>query len=218
VIVELETTPMPGRIRALPRTKVGYPVPYFAATVGGVRDFRVGDPDAFVACTSGRACWICGQRRRRREAAFTIGPMCCVNRVTPDPPSHVECAEYAAKACPFMARPSMVRRDRGLPENVGSAGVSITRNPGVCLIWVTGEWSTFRTPHGGQGVLFQLGEPAAVSWWAHGRPAIRAEILDSIESGLPLLDAQCDLDADPVESRRVLARCYERALRYLPAA
>jgi hypothetical protein len=89
VIEELERTPMPGRIRALPRTKAGYPVPYFAVEVEGVRDFRA---------------------------------------------------------------------------------------------------------------------------------ATRAEVMASIDSGYPLLDAQCDLDDDPEDSRRLLRGEYERALRYLPVA
>lgn len=215
----LRTTPMPSRIRALPRNRVGYPIPYFAATIDGERDFRVGDPDAYVGCIRNRLCWVCGQRRRAGEHAFVIGPMCAVNRVSQDPPSHLECAEYAAKVCPFMVRPNMVRRERGLPENVGNAGVAILRNPGTCLVWVTGQFRTFRPPVGGEhGVLFKLGDPHTWSWWSCGRQATRAEVLESIESGLPLLDVQCDLDDDPAASRRELARQHRAALRYLPAA
>lgn len=214
----LRTVPMPGRIRALPRNKAGYPIPYFAAHIDGERDFRVGDPQAYRACIRDRLCWICGQRRRRDESAFVIGPMCAVNRISQDPPSHRECAEYGAQVCPFMARPDMTRRHRGLPPDVGNAGIAIKRNPGACLVWVVRSWSTFRPPvGGGYGVLFRLGEPIATSWWACGRPATRAEVLASIDSGLPLLDEQCDHDPDPAHSRQVLAAAYTQALRYLPA-
>jgi hypothetical protein len=210
---------MPSRIRALPRNRVGYPIPFFAAEIDGERDFRVGDPAAYRACIRDRLCWVCGQRRRKGENAFVIGPMCAVNRVSQDPPSHLGCAEYAAQVCPFMARPNMVRRERGLPENVGNAGVAIMRNPGACLVWVTREWKTFRPPAGAEyGVLFELGEPSAWSWWACGRPATRAEVEESINTGLPLLDEQCDMDADPAASRGALARQHRAALRYLPAA
>lgn len=183
---------MPPRIRALPRNKAGYPIPYFAATIDGERDFRVGDPDAYARCLRDRACWVCGQRRTGVDA-FVIGPMCVVNLITPDPPSHLDCAEYAAKVCPFMAVPSMVRRERGLPEGTGHPGVCIPRNPGVCAIVATNAWTTFRPPIGGQyGVLFNLNRPAAVTWWAEGRTATRAEVLASIDSGMPLLREQCD--------------------------
>jgi hypothetical protein len=214
----LRSVPMPGRIRALPRNRVGYPIPFFAATIDGERDFRVGDPDAYRACITDRACWVCGQRRRAKEHAFVVGPMCVVNRISQDPPCHVECAEYAAKVCPFMARPNMVRRERGLPDNIGNAGVAIQRNPGACLIWVTDKFELIRpSVGGGYGVLFKFGEPTSTSWWAHSRPATREEVLESMESGLPLLDEQCDHDDDPAESRKVLRRQYEQALRYVPA-
>lgn len=158
----LSGVPMPNRIRALPRNKAGYPIPYFAATIDGEPDFRVGDPAAYAACIRERHCWVCGQRRARSENAFVIGSMCAVNRISQDPPCHVQCAEYAAQVCPFMARPSMVRRERGLPENIGNAGISIPRNPGACLVWITRTWATFRPGVGdGYGVLFRLGDPEA---------------------------------------------------------
>jgi hypothetical protein len=214
----LRSVAMPSRIRALPRNRVGYPIPYFAAVVDGELDFRVGDSTAYEACIRDRVCWVCGQRRRRAENVFLIGPMCAINRVSQDPPSHAECAEYAAKVCPFLARPNMVRRTRGLPDDTGNAGVAILRNPGVCLVWATATWRTFVPPVGdGYGVLFQLGDPTSTSWWTRGRPATRAEVEASIESGLPLLDAQCDEERDPARARLVLAAQHKQALRYLPA-
>jgi hypothetical protein len=213
----LRTVPMPGRIRALPRNKVGYPIPFFAAEIDGVRDFRVGDPDAYRRCVIDRLCWVCGQRRPREENAFVVGPMCAVNRISQDPPCHRECAQYAAQVCPFMARPAMVRRHSGLPEDIGNVGIAIPRNPGACLVWDARTFQTFRPPVGGEfGVLFSFGDPTHWSWWACGRPATRAEVLASFESGLPLLEEQCDLDRDPAGARRALARQYERALTMLP--
>lgn len=215
----LRTVPMPGRVRALPRNKVGYPIPFFAAEIDGVRDFRVGDPDAYRRCASReRLCWICGQPRRKGENAFVVGPMCAVNRTSQDPPCHRACAEYGARVCPFMARPAMVRRHGGLPEGVGNAGIAIMRNPGVSLVWDTPTWETFRPPVGAEfGVLFEFGDPAYVSWWACGRYATRDEVLASFESGLPLLEEQCDLDKDPAAARRALVRLRNRALRLIPA-
>lgn len=210
--------PMPSRIRALPRNRAGYPIPYFAAEIDGERDFRVGDTDAYAACIRDRVCWVCGQRRTRVDA-FVIGPMCAVNRITQDPPCHLACAVYSVRACPFMARPSMVRRERGLPDGSGVAGFPIDRNPGVGCIWVTNKWSTFRPPRGGQhGVLFELDKPVEVTWWAHGRPATRAEAVAAIDSGMPLLERAADADPDPAGARRDLAACRQLVDQFLPAA
>lgn len=205
--------PMPDRVAALPRNRAGYPVPFFVATVDGEPDFRVTKTFAHVACLADRRCWICGQRGGADLAAFTIGPMCAVNRITSEPPSHVECAEYAAKACPFLSRPGMVRRERGLPAARTAAGTMIKRNPGVALVWVTHQWTTFPQ---GNGLLFELGEPSAVSWWAHGRPATRSEVVASITSGMPLLE-ECCVGPHYLEDVAELTEQYERALRYLPA-
>lgn len=213
----LRSVPMPSRIRALPRNKAGYPIPYFAAEVDGVRDFRVGDPDAYERCILKKLCWVCGQQRTGGDA-FVVGPMCLVNLTTPDPPSHLVCAEYAVKVCPFLAIPAMVRRERGLPEGTGTAGIMIKRNPGVSVVVVSRRWRTWRPPGDTtHGILFNLGIPSSVSWWAEGRPATRAEVLASIDSGLPLLEEQCDLDERPAVARKVLARQRRDALAWLPA-
>lgn len=204
---------VPDRIAALPRNRAGYPVPYFVATIDGEPDFRVAKTFAAIACIADQRCWICGQRGGRDLAAFTIGPMCAVNRITSEPPAHVECAEYAARTCPFLTRPAMVRRERGLPVGGTVAGTMIKRNPGVALVWVTHQWTPFPATN---GLLFELGEPSAVSWWAHGRPATRAEVVTSIDSGLPLLLEQC-AGPDYLEDAAELADQYGRALRYLPA-
>lgn len=216
----LQTVPMPGRIRALPRNKAGYPIPFFAADIDGVRDLRVGDTEAFAACLRDRKCWICGQKRTGNDT-FVIGPMCVINRVTADPPAHLDCALYAVQVCPFLAIPAMVRRERGLPENVTNAGISIKRNPGVAVVYSTNAWVTFRPHTGGRSsVLFDLGRgtPAHLSWWSEGRPATRAEVEESINSGLPLLDRECDRDQRPDDSRQDLQRRYRQTMILLPKA
>lgn len=155
----------------------------------GVPDFRVIGVDKLGDAVRFGLCWVCG-RPRGRHAAFVVGPMCAVNRVSPEPPSHLDCARYAATACPFLATPTMVRRTSNLPATrVAAAGTTITRNPGVALVWSSRTWRPFTAPRpdGGAGVLFDVGEPTATRWYAHGRPATRGEVTASIEAGLPLL-------------------------------
>jgi hypothetical protein len=58
--------------------------------------------------------------------------------------------------------------------------------------------------------LFSLGEPAEVLWFAQGRPATRAEVMASIESGYPsLLEIAASEGAEAVaELERQRARVW----------
>src|SRR5205085_2956452 len=133
-------------------------------------------------------CWLCGQRLGT-YLAFVIGPMCAINRISSEPPSHRDCAEFAAVACPFLARPQAQRRTANLDPNVEpAAGMPIKRNPGVALVWVTREYKIVSAPkaQGGSGWLWQVGRPTAVRWYAEGRTATRDEVMASITSGMPV--------------------------------
>jgi hypothetical protein len=208
----------PGRIAQLPRDKHHRPVPWFVAWVNGAYDFRVIRAGAIREAQLLRLCWVCGVTFQRQEdRAFVIGPMCAVNRVSAEPPSHRDCAVYSATNCPFLATPGMVRRERHMPEGAANpAGTMIRRNPGVALVWVTGyrAWKPFQDDGG--GTLFNIGEPKEALWFAHGRPARRAEVLASINSGLPILREMAE--ADGAEAVAELGRMHERALAHVPGA
>ena len=204
--------PLPRRMLSLPIGKNGYPIPWFVAEINGSReDFRIADPGKVRQCIDRHLCWVCGQPCGV-HLAFVIGPMCTVNRLSADPFSHLECAEYSVKSCPFMLRPHMVRREdertEAMEENVG--GVMIKRNPGVMAIWVTKSYSAEVDEH---GCLFRLDAPEAITWWREGRPATRAEIEESINSGLPILREMC---RTPDENKK-LDEAIKRARTLLPA-
>jgi hypothetical protein len=176
--------PMPARIRALPVDHRGFPVPYFVALVDGKPDHRVMDPGKLPRAVNHRLCWTCGQKLGV-HLAFIIGPMCAINRTVSEPPSHRECAEYALKVCPFLSIPAKARREKNLPENVQDpAGVMLKRNPGALALWMCRNFRVWRIHN---GVLFRLGDPSEVQWYAEGRMATRAEVDASIEGGLPTL-------------------------------
>lgn len=208
---------VPGRIARLPRNKVGYPVPWFVAVIDGTPDFRVIRPGGIETALRGRLCWTCGIAFQRREdRAFVIGPMCAVNRVSAEPASHLDCAVYAATHCPFLATPQMVRRERHMPGGTSApAGEMIRRNPGVALVWVTGykSWSTFGDGNG--GTLFGVGEPKRVLWFARGREAARAEVMESISSGLPILREMAETEGPSAVAE--LERMHQRALGLAPS-
>jgi hypothetical protein len=213
----LEVVTMPPRIARLPRNKAGYPIPWFVAELDdGTRDFRVASEERQIDAIRLKLCWVCGGPSGA-YAAFVIGPMCAVNRISAEPPAHRDCAIYSARVCPFLAVPRMRRRENNLPDGmVEAAGGPIRRNPGVALVWVTRTFTVFRAPMGNQGRLHRFGDPTEVLWYAEGRTATRAEILASMESGLPALQEACQLDDDPADSLRMLDKDYQRALALLP--
>jgi hypothetical protein len=204
---------LPARIAALPTDERGYPVPRFVHKIDGKPDFRVIAPGWLARAHNKKLCWVCGDKLGR-HLAFVIGPMCAINRVSSEPASHLECARFSVQACPFLSHPERRRDERGLPEDRAVSGIAIARNPGVTLIWVTEHYQAFKTPDG--GVLFEFGEPTALEWYARGRPATRAEIMHSIDTGLPLLrQVAAQEGADAVAA---LQRDIDRGLKLVPAA
>lgn len=201
--------PLIDRIAALPIDERGYPVPFFVAWIDGKPDFRMVDPEKLVQCVKGKLCWVCGQPMGRNKV-FLIGPMCCITRTTAEPPSHLNCAEWSVKGCPFLTRPNMVRREddftRANEENV--PGEMIKRNPGVTAMWSTSYYTMFPDPAG--KVLFQVGSPEGVSWWKEGRPATRQDVMESIESGIHFLLEACDREPTPRHRDDALAELAER--------
>jgi hypothetical protein len=99
-------------------------------------------------------------------------------------------------------------------EAAEPAGIAIKRNPGVTLLWTTRRYRPYRDPMTG-GVLFNIGDPSRVEWFTEGRTATRAEVMASIDSGLPLLREVAE-----EEGPRALAeldRYVERAMPLVPA-
>jgi hypothetical protein len=212
--------PLPPRMARLPLDARGYPVPWFVpwfdaagelCTPGtGTPNFHTVTSEKIALAALAGICWICGGRLGTFRS-FVLGPMCAINRVSSEPPSHFECATFAAKACPFLTRPKMRRLD---PEG-GAAGVMDPRNPGVALVWTTRLFRPFRAEVGNPGTLFEVGKPEHVEWYAEGRPATRQEVIDSIDGGLPKLRRLAELDG-PEAVAELTIRC-GLAMRLVPA-
>lgn len=203
---------IPARIKKLPLNKDGYPVPWFVAWIDGAPDFRVIGPGKLQDAVRMKLCWVCGEPLGG-WLAFVIGPMCALNRVSSEPPSHRQCAEFSAKACPFLSNPERPRRENNLPEgHQNPAGISIDRNPGVTLVWITKSYKIIRLD---RGVLFDIGPLEEALWYARGRAATREEVTASIESGLPQLEAAAKEDGE--QALDLLAKRKEAAMAFLPA-
>jgi hypothetical protein len=174
---------IPDRMKNLSIDERGFLVPWFVPYVDGKPEFRGMDGEKFLIAIRHKRCWLCGQPLGR-FMVFVIGPMCAVNRVSAEPPSHRDCALYAAQACPFLSQPRMRRNEKDLPEDGTAAGFALKRNPGCTLLWTTLSYRVFKAPN---GMLLQVGEPESLEYFVEGRKATREEILESMQSGLPLL-------------------------------
>lgn len=178
---DIEAPPIKMRHLRIDR---GFPVPWFVAWVDGKPEFRMADGAKLALALKKRLCWVCGGPLDK-FMTFVIGPMCGINRTTSEPGCHRECALYSVKNCPFLSKPQMIRRENDLPEGGEIAGHMIRRNPGVSLLWRTAKMELFDDGRG--RVLIQIGPPSGIEWWSQRRPARRAEVEESVRTGLPVL-------------------------------
>ena len=226
---------MNHRIHKLKRDHRGFPVPWFVQWFKEVRknpdgtpqrepcDYGVGEPDFRVMDSQklGLAirndlCWVCGEKLGTFNKAFTIGPMCAINRTISEPPSHFSCAMFSVRACPFLMRPRMRRNEKDIPEQgMPAPGFHLDRNPGVICIWVTKSYRVFRAYAGDPGLLLRIGDPLQVHWFAEGQPATRAQVEASIESGYPSLLQMAQRDGDSAIA--ALAKMKAQAMALLPS-
>jgi hypothetical protein len=214
---------IPKRMQKLPLSDKGFPIPAFVAwlatdsdrylpegTFGARRDFRIVDPLYMDRCFRLTRCWLCGEPLGQYRI-FAIGPMCVVNRTTMEPPSHRHCAEYAVKACPFLVNPRARRNLKDLPEESSAPGTMIHRNPGATALYQTNDYRRFRVQN---GMLCRLGAPERMEWYCEGRRATKKEVVDSIESGMPLLMKEAQIDGP--EAVADLRKMRTEARRWLP--
>jgi hypothetical protein len=195
-----ELTPLPPMMRSLHLDDRGYPVPWFVAwvptTIGHQQvvmkpEFRAMDPKKWARAIREKICWVCGHQLGKKFV-FVVGPMCGVNRISSEPPSHVDCARWSAINCPFLNLREKRRRGSVVEELPGArdaAGIAIERNPGVTLLWHTSSFFVFDDGLGKGGKLVEMGEPRALEWYCRGRNAESVEIREAIDAGLPSLYA-----------------------------
>ena len=197
---------------SLPVDDRGYVVPWFVDWLDGKPEFRAMDPKKWVRAVREKLCWVCGERMGR-YMVFVAGPMCGINRTSSEPPAHRECAEWSARNCPFLSNSQAIRRvDEVITGDMGNvAGFALTRNPGVSMLWCCVDYSVFNDGKGKP--LLHMGDPAWVEWYAEGKPATRAQVMASIETGLPALAAVA-MQQDG--AMKYLTECRERFEKYLP--
>jgi hypothetical protein len=195
--------------------KRGYPVPWFVQWIMDEPDFRVVSPRKFQMAVRFGYCWICGERLGARKT-FVMGTLNILNRVTSEPACHIDCARFAAVACPFLAIPQAQYREP--PQGATKLAEVTGRNPGVVALWTT---KTFKMVPAGEGKkLIVVSEPVAVEWFAEGKHASRAQVRESLDEGLHLVYrpiAQNPLKLQRIDDIIEFENSYHKALKFLPS-
>lgn len=201
----------PARMRSRPIDHRGYTIPWFVAEIDGVLDLRIADSAKRVKAIRHRLCWVCGEKLGV-HLTFVIGPMCVVNRVTSEPPVHMECGLYSVKACPFLTRPRAQYRTANMPEGCADpGGIALTHNPGACALYTTRSFGVMQLDN---GFLLRLGDAESVQFWHAGRIATRAEVDDAVNIGLPKLRKMAEEDGPHAVAQ--LAEMLEAAAFWFP--
>jgi ferredoxin len=208
-------TIVPDKMRRRPLDARGYPVPWFVAWIAGKPDFRIVDPNKFRLAVDKRRCWLCGGPIGK-FATFVLGPMCMVNRISAEPPSHMECAKFAVRGCPFLTIPTAQYRDAVLPADARANPGMLTHNPEVSALWTCSEWQTVAAvdADGSRGTLVEFGDAKTVSYWREGREATPREVRGAFNNGLTKLQNAAAAEGGTAPAR--LARLVDAALFYLP--
>lgn len=101
-----------------------------------------------------------------------------------------------------------------MPEGGSISGIPILRNPGVACLWFCRGFEVF-PDHKGE-CLIRLPGPSMVRWYREGRKATRAEIMESIDTGLPILREMAARQGPA--AILALAQAIQRGLKFVPAA
>ncbi|QKW22316.1 hypothetical protein HUT16_27445 [Kitasatospora sp. NA04385] len=138
----------------------GLPIPAVNVHPGGEVDFvTINGPAALQLAGTGR-CSLCGQRMTG-TATFLGGPKCAEFGFYSDPPMHEECAEWALKLCPHIARPHARRASerRVAHDAVRAVGFS-EEKPSEWVLVVSDSYGSMLVPAEGGGVvpIFTVGE------------------------------------------------------------
>jgi len=103
--LNIKDIPIPQQLQKFPLFH-GYPVHYTVfVDANGKPNFKVMHEHRRIECFNKNLCHLCGEDLGDGPFAFIGGPMCVKAHRFVDGPMGIECAEYAAIACPFLSSP-----------------------------------------------------------------------------------------------------------------
>ncbi|HEY2617482.1 MAG TPA: hypothetical protein VGI78_09115 [Acetobacteraceae bacterium] len=175
---EIAKADVPQRMRTRPRDARGYPIPFLVMIDrNGTPQFTINDDAKAAACRAKRLCAICGKRFDPDGVWFVGGSRCFLHEhgAFIDPPSHLECATYSLRVCPFLAASRYMRRidDAKLAPGAMPDDKVLVRTEAVAPRlperFGLGRTSRYRFegPHFGCFVVEQWDY---VEWWRAGAP------------------------------------------------
>lgn len=207
--------PIPANMQQLPIESRGYPVPWFVPWVDGSPDFRLAKQSLIPKAILERRCWICGREFADAIYTFIIGPMGFINCINSEPPSHLDCAEFAVQACPFLVNPIANRRNVGIPEWSEREADQHPYNPGLSVLWTTSYWRALNIPK--FGIRFEiLREPGQLDFWREGKKATPTETRAALDRALALLLPLADTTQLQTELNQRFALALQRAEKFNP--
>ena len=186
---------LPKNMRGRPAYR-GFVVPYFVAWYrgdkmaderdeGAIPSFPTTDQRRATICRKNSMCWVCGKKMGSFRT-FVFGPSSAIVRQSIEPPSHRECAIYAAQVCPFMIGGKSINTKRG--ENLRSTEVVnemvATYNPGLAVLWTTKSYDT-RAADPTRGIyVYRPDDPVNVQFWHKGHIATRDEVAAAFKGSI----------------------------------
>jgi hypothetical protein len=163
---DLTAVETPPKVAALPKDSRGYPI-FFTVLIShdGKPNFRAQDPYKWETGVQDKLCGICGTKLGKRMA-FVGGPKSIKSRYFTDLPMHESCAQYALKACPFIAMPKFTYLEQSAPELAVNPLVSDQR-PEMFGIGITSKMKVVQLQ--GHSVI-KAGAFSRVQFWKDGQP------------------------------------------------
>ena len=98
---------IPRRIQQnLLRDPNGRFIPFFVRYIDNVPDFRFIDARMINRCVLCGVCWVCGLPlpKKSQQVGFTLTTASPMRRFATEPPSHPDCAVYAARVWPMTLK------------------------------------------------------------------------------------------------------------------
>jgi hypothetical protein len=135
------------------KTYSGYPVPFTQAWINDTPDFRAVDPARTMQCVQEKLCAICGQRLGEKSC-FIGGPLSKTNWLFTDPPMHRQCAEFAARACPFVSGNRLDYSDRPVNPKMAKVQEMVsTHRPATMYLLTAWTQKTRLVRHNGSMLI-----------------------------------------------------------------
>jgi hypothetical protein len=175
-----EMNDAPTAMRGRPIDHRGFYVPWFvtAKDENGHWDFRRVDPNRVREAYQRKVCWISGEPLGSYKS-FVIGPMCCINRITAEPPVKREIAEWSVRVCPWLSNPQAKRPLLDEGSFRPAPGLMVMDNPGISCIWtIKGDGYQMNRDR-----LIRLGDPVHVAFYKNKEKASDLEIREALKIG-----------------------------------